>query len=169
HEGLKSAATVPRNFGTGHPWGMMAPIYNHMARSAGNGFYSAAHHEELYQGTWSVPASVSPKTHHNPTKFNEEVKLQEVELIRYSKIAYMLRGVKQYKINGEYNKSIEEDGKKLIAQKRLDYSVEYVFRLRNLDYQQGQALVSDSTQRQIILLSAIHDVPVESQTMNIYT
>src|SRR5690606_38616182 len=88
HQGLKSAATVPRNFGTGHPWGMMAPIYNHMARSAGNGFYSAAHHEELYQGTWSVPASVSPKTHHNPTKYNEEVKLQEVELIRYSKIAY---------------------------------------------------------------------------------
>src|SRR5690606_30681076 len=77
--GLKSAASVPRNFGTGHPWGTMAPIYNHMARSAGNGFYSAADHEELYQGTWSQPAAILPRTHHNPTKFNEDVKVTEVE------------------------------------------------------------------------------------------
>lgn len=169
--GLKSAATIPHKFGTGHPWGMMAPIYNHMARSNGTLNFSAAHHESLYIGSWWMKENDDDEINpmHNPTKFNEEVKLVEFELIRYSKIAYMLRGVKQYKINGEYNKSIEDEGKKLISQKRLDYTVEYANRIRNRNYQQGQPLeMEPNSQRQIILLSAIHEVPVESQDMNIY-
>src|SRR5690606_32083526 len=102
---ISSTQNIPHNFGTGHPWSMMMPLYNAMALSNGvpMGGGSAADPSDLYETWWNIPSPTTYLYPNIPTKFDNTVKLNKVELIRYSKNAYMLQGVKVYKVNGDYS------------------------------------------------------------------
>ena len=159
---LKSAGTIARNFGTGHPWGSMLPVYNHRALVGASGTGSPASFEELYKGTWSM-ASTEITTygdHHNPTKFNNTVELEEVELIRHGRTGYMLMGVKQYRMEGEYGGPVTT-GKKLVSQKRIKYEMKYVNTRRNRNYTDGNTIVMELNNSEVILLKSVHEVPLE--------
>ncbi len=161
---LKSAGTIPRNFGTGHPWGIVFPVYNHRALTGANPLTgSPASHQELYTGTWSMsPQDVllHGSDFHNPTKFDNSVKLESVELIRHGRTAYMLRGVKHYRMEGEYGGAVTE-GQQLVAQKRLTYQVSTAPVRRNLPYQDSDPVGATGNSQSVILLQSVHEVPVE--------
>lgn len=160
---IKSGATIPSNFGTGHPWGMMVPIYNKIALENGGLFGSAASPEELYTNWWDAVPFPNNDIDNIPTKFDENVKLKEVQLIRYSKSAYMLQGVRQYRINGELGGPITS-GKKLVSQKKLDYEVRFENIIKNYDYSENQTVeieTFNNRKRIIILLKSITEVPVD--------
>jgi len=160
---IRSTDRIPHNFGTGHPWSMMIPIYNEMAlnRSGTNG--SAAQPEKLYDAWWATPYSVGLGEVNTPTKFGDNVRLEEVELIRYSKNALMLDSVIVYRVNGEF-KGLQDtlkSGWNIMSKKRLDYVVEQEALLRNYDYDNSDVLINEALMRKIILLAKVSDVPVD--------
>lgn len=159
---LKSSGTIARNFGTGHPWGGMMPVYNHRALVGASGSGSPASFEELYKGTWSMtsPDINTYGDHHNPTKFNNTVELEEVELIRHGRTGYMLMGVKQYRMQGEYGGPITT-GKKLVSQKRIKYEIKHVNVRQNRNYADGNTVVMGTNNSDVILLKSVHEVPLE--------
>src|SRR5690606_32168185 len=97
---------------------------------------------------------------HNPTKFNNSVKLESVELVRHGRTAYMLKGVKQYRMDGLYGGPVLS-GKQLVAQKRLVYTSKSQQIRRNRTYTNGIAVGTDGHVQYAILLKAVHEVPVE--------
>ena len=159
---LKSSGTIARNFGTGHPWGNMIPVYNHRALVGASGTGSPASFEELYKGTWSMTATdiATHGDHHNPTKFNNTVELEEVELIRHGRTGYMLMGVKQYRMEGEYGGPVTT-GKKLVSQKRIKYEIKHVNVRQNRNYADGNTVVMGNNNGDVILLKSVHEVPLE--------
>ena len=161
---VKSSGSVPRHFGTGHPWGMMFPVYNFRALAGNNPLTgSPASHQELYIGTWSMSTAdvaYHGVNSHNPTKFNNSVKLESVELVRHGRTAYMLKGVKQYRMDGLYGGPVLS-GKQLVAQKRLVYTSKSQQIRRNRTYTNGIAVGTDGHVQYAILLKAVHEVPVE--------
>ncbi len=158
---IKSGAEIEHNFGVGLPWSMMSPIYNSMALGYGSLFGDPTNVKDLYK-MWWYNESVGTNSFENiPTKFGPETSLQEVNLVRYTKNPYMLQAVRLYHVNGEMNGLIQT-GKKIISQKRLEYSFEVEQIIENYDYQNGQPLVLDITgkKRIIILLDKITEVPL---------
>jgi hypothetical protein len=157
--GIKSSSRIAANFGTGHPWGMMFPVYNHRA------LYKASpmpDYDNLYKGTWSVTSADNALygSTHNPTKFDASVKLQEVELVRHGRTAYMLQAVKQYRMEGEYGGPITT-GKKLVAQKRIRYTITNDDARQNRTYSDGNIVVIGTDNMHVILLKSVHEVPLE--------
>lgn len=162
---MKSTDQIPHNFGTGHPWAMMIPEYNEMALNSVNPLTgSTANFEELYDTWWATPyeTGVNPARVNIPTKFDAEVKLTSVQLIRYSKNALMLQGVRVYKVNGEFKglEDVDKIGWQLVSQKQLDYSIEQEKIIRNYAYDNGETIQNENLLRRIILLSKISEVPV---------
>lgn len=165
---IKSGATIPSNFGTGHPWSMMVPIYAKMALQSGVLTGSTGNLNDLFKN-WYRSAPSPVQTFNNiPTKFDNTVELKEVQIIRYSKNTYMLTGVKQYRINGEYSFDvpvgvIPPNGKKLVAQKHFEYEYHDEWMIKNKDYGSGDLVETDpqQTKRRIILLNSVTEVPVD--------
>ena len=157
---IRATDRIPHNFGTGHPWSMMIPIYNEMALNRSSLTGSSAPPENLYRHWWAPSLSGLLST---PTKFDETVKLDKVELIRYSKNALMLDSVVVYKISGEF-RGLEDPEKQawnIVSRKKLDYQVDLAPLMRNYDYSLGDSLEQEGSMlRRIILLSKISDVPL---------
>lgn len=158
---IKSAGDVGGNFGIGFPWGMMTPIYNKIALNSGLLNGSAADPKELYKLWWFNNSNPNPLFDNIPTKFGENTFLNEVQLIHYSKNPYMLQAVRLYHFNGE---SIDGSliGKKLVAQKRLEYEVVTERVIENYEYETGNTLQTSTKNRLIILLKKVTDVPLNS-------
>ncbi|GAB5419148.1 MAG: hypothetical protein Crog4KO_06560 [Crocinitomicaceae bacterium] len=165
---IRATDRIPHNFGTGHPWAMMIPIYNEMALNRSGFGGSASQPEELYENWWATPLSISQAQSlghtitNTPTKFDENVKLSEVELVRYSKNALMLDSVITYKVSGEF-KGLEDDERtawNVVSKKKLHYRVKNETLLRNYDYSNGDDLINEQLQRKVILLVKISEVPV---------
>ena len=161
---IPSTGTVPHSFGTGHPWGMMIPIFNKMALSAATtAGGSPGSASELYQTWWATLAELNSNVRDNiPTKFDNTVHLDTVKLIRYSKNPYMLQGVRVYKVSGEYSgiDTYDAQAKHLVSQKKLEYSVKPLPILKNKNYSTGDPLVYELYNRGVILLKNIREVPV---------
>ncbi len=157
---IKSTANIPHNFGTGHPWGMMIPIYNEIALSDPSFTTAQPSQEVLYETWWKGGVDAFDN---NPTKFDEDVILKKVELIRYSKNPYMLVGVKAFKVNGDYSVKPNGDitGRELVAQKLLKYNHIDENLIRNYDYQNGDLLHIEGYKRRIIFLSNVREIPVD--------
>ncbi|MCR9171820.1 MAG: RHS repeat-associated core domain-containing protein [bacterium] len=157
---IRATDRIPHNFGTGHPWAMMIPIYNEMALNRSSLTGSAAPPETLYRHWWATNASGLVNT---PTKFDETVKLDKVELIRYSKNALMLDSVVVYKVSGEF-RGLEDPEKQawnVVARKKMDYEVDLAPLMRNYDYSLGDSLEQEGSMlRRIILLSKVSEVPL---------
>jgi RHS repeat-associated protein len=165
----KSGANLPHNFGTGLPWGMMVPMYQGMDP------YIPTHEKSMFQ-CWYMNSYVVGQNpgggidKHRPTTMGyqdparyEMAELEEVELIRYTKNPYMLRGVRIYRVNN----GNETTGKQIIAQKQLDYSTTLKPLIENYDYYNYQAgstpIKSDATRNRIVfLLQKVHELPLNA-------
>ncbi len=168
---VKAASTIGHNFGTGHPWGMMIPVYNELALGNPSWTTPQPNFEELYETWWLTDYSAnflnsmgnSNNYENTPTKFNEDVVLENVQLIRYSKNPYMLQGVKTYKVNGDYAvlPNGDKTGIELVAQKRLEYKYEDETLIRNYDYADGAPIHNEAYKRRVILLTKIREIPVD--------
>ncbi len=159
---LASTKQIPHNFGTGHPWGMMIPAYNQMALSDASLINAQPDPELLYHTWWSDGNDPWPNV---PTKFDETVKLNSVELIRYSKNSYMLQAVRIYHVNGEYtdNNLVPNLGKHLVTQKKLEYDFHTEPILRNYDYVDGNPVsIEDQIylRRRVIKLRRVREIPL---------
>ncbi|MCJ8291346.1 MAG: RHS repeat-associated core domain-containing protein [Flavobacteriales bacterium] len=172
---IKSTAQIPHNFGTGHPWSMMIPIYNQMAINPTSVLGGAGNPEDPYKTWWATANEINNNTRDNiPTKFDNSVELDKVELIRYSKNAYMLQGVRVYKVNGDYTHKPngEITGRELVTQKRLEYRYKNEALIRNYDYSgfsQAPALRKETNyNRRIILLDKVREVPLTVEELDFY-
>lgn len=165
HREITSTATISHNFGTGHPWSMMIPVYNMMALNSSSISGAPYDPSDLYDTWWSLENGSPSHSHSNiPTKFDQNVKLEKVELIRYSKNAYMLDAVKVYKVNGEYASTESNNNElKLVSQKKFEHSKREAQTIKNYDYDEFETLLLEplhKRKRIIILLDKVRDIPV---------
>ncbi|WP_300666040.1 hypothetical protein, partial [Fluviicola sp.] len=160
---LKSTADIAGNFGVGLPWNLVAPIYEYMIIRQNTFNYATADPKEAYNFWWNDNGNVianDPKTFNVPTKLDNTVRLDEFELIRYSKNPYMLVGVKYYKVNGDVGGPVET-GLHLVAQKKLEYTSEKCKMLQNYVYDNGDSLQYRTDVWQVfVLLKAVREVPL---------
>lgn len=160
---LKSAANVPANFGIGLPWEMMVPVYKSMISVLNATTYSGGNPVVAFEHWWHG----SDANKNRPTQLDETVELDEFELLRYTKNPYMLTTAELYQVNGEIN-SPTNDGLKLIAKKKLEYTTKRTQMIENYDYDANDPLVYKSGAypvRQVhVLLKAIREIPVDGTT-----
>ncbi|MBI3238569.1 MAG: hypothetical protein HYZ43_06990, partial [Flavobacteriia bacterium] len=111
---------------------------------------------------WNDNQSLYPYPN-KPTKLDESVKLDEFQLIRYTKNPYMLVSVECYNVNGEINDPLNA-GLKLVSKKKMEYTTTRTQMLENYDYTANAPLKyknNSSTARQVhILLKAVREIPV---------
>ncbi|WP_430406826.1 RHS repeat domain-containing protein [Fluviicola sp.] len=160
---LKSAADIPGNFGVGLPWNMVSPIYEYMITHENTFNYASATGKEAYDFWWNFNNTSLQNgviTANTPTKLDNTVKLDEFELIRYTKNPYMLVEVNYYKVNGDVGGPVET-GLKLISQKKLEYTSAKCDMLQNYAYANGNTLqYRNDVQQVFILLKAVREVPL---------
>ena len=160
---LKSAADIAGNFGIGLPWNLVSPVYEYMITHQNTFNYATADAKEAYNFWWNDNGNVipnDPSTLNVPTKLDSTVRLDEFELIRYSKNPYMLVGVKYYKVNGDVGGPVET-GLHLVAQKKLEYTSATCKMLQNYAYQPGDSLQYRTDVWQVfVLLKAVREVPL---------
>ncbi|WP_448927410.1 T6SS effector amidase Tae4 family protein [Fluviicola sp.] len=160
---IKSAASIPGNFGVGLPWNLVAPVFNYMIIHENTLNSASADPKEAYRNWWNfISPGLQGNTHTGnvPTKLDTTVRLDEFQLIRYSKNPYMLVGVNYYKVNGEVGGPVDT-GLKLISQKKLEYTSVKIDMLENYDYAVGAQLKYRNDVKQVVvLLKAIREVPL---------
>ena len=141
---LQASGRIPSNFGIGMPWAMTLPIY-----AAGmDGTNLSSPKESGYNKFWWNDNTNNAHTWDNePTKLNDKVKLQEFELIRYSKNPYMLKHAKVYKTNGVISPD-DQSGKVLVSELELDYDLDAENLYENYDYSLHIADQNTSTTQQ---------------------
>ncbi|MGE0562528.1 MAG: RHS repeat-associated core domain-containing protein [Flavobacteriales bacterium] len=149
--------SVPSNFGIGLPWQMMSPIANKIL-----GFNFIDETASMFQFWWYEDTPGVIPYNNVPTLLNENVKLSDVELVRYSKNPYMLQSVKTYKTNGEYAAFKQENlGLILVNQFDLDYKREDVQIADNAEYNaNGNFSLIPDRWASSYLLKSIKNVPV---------
>lgn len=155
---------VPQNFGIGMPWSMTAPLYV----GEMGGYSVPADETNAYEFWWNEVDSGYPWSN-EPTKFNENVRLEEVELIRYSKVPYMLSNVKLYRVNGEISPLDDTSGIILIAQNELEYNYDSKYTIENIpyDFDKSDTLVHSTTYNQYVYtLNSIKNIPVAGWEKN---
>ncbi|WP_343636020.1 RHS repeat-associated core domain-containing protein [Fluviicola sp.] len=161
---LKSAADIPGNFGIGLPWNMVSPIYEHMITHENPLNYASGSGKEAYHFWWNFMntslTGALPSTSNTPTKLDATVKLEDFELIRYTKNPYMLVGVNYFKVNGEIGGPVET-GLKLINRKKLEYTSDTCRMLQNYAYNNGDPLQYRNDVKQVfVLLKAVREIPI---------
>ncbi len=165
---MASYADIPANFGIGMPWAMTLPLY---ADEMG-GTNSTDPKLSNYAKFWWNDETVSVHEWPNePTKFNDQVKLESVELIRYSKNPYMLKHAKLYKTNGETD-HLENTGKILVNNIELEYDMNsqrlyenYEYPINSYDQYVASSAVLDENGNPIG--SAIDSILISGETQNI--
>ena len=169
----KSGANLPHNFGSGLPWGMMVPMYQGMETAFG---YLPTYDKSMFQ-CWHINSNIFSSNNanlskHRPTTMGNQsvgvspvvkAELEEVELRRYTKNPYMLRGVRIYRVNN----GNETTGKRLIAQKQIEYTTTLKPLIENYDYTNYEGgntpIKYDATRNRIVfLLSKVHDLPINA-------
>ncbi|MGZ6538709.1 MAG: hypothetical protein ACXVEB_10060, partial [Bacteroidia bacterium] len=153
------------NFGTGLEWHMMRRIAGELRDNTYN--YSATH----YHRWWNLvnnnynPSSTATWAN-QPTLADENVKLNAVELIRYSKNPYMLSSVETYRVNGADN-TTGEDKEILLSKVLLEYEVQTNVVANNQDPLYPTTTATNDNQKQtVFLLKRVREVPVNSANDN---
>jgi len=160
---LKSAAGLPSAFGLGLPWGMMIPIYKSMITSTDVLTGSGDDPDIAFQSWHNDPNSGLYAHPNEPTKLDASVRLDELELIRYSKNPYLLTSVEQYTVNGETGYT-ETDGYKLTARKVLEHTFTRERIMENYAYGPGDTIRYKNMRQVRILLKAVREIPVAGAT-----
>lgn len=139
--GYLSHHRLDHAFGIGLPWSMMLNVHKYLAETASNApnpfndITPAPSADNPPQfDPWKAPLfdfwyndlqnNLSPYTWPNiPTLMGPDVKLDQVELVRYGKKPYMLDRVDSYVFSGEYEPDHVPQGKRLNGQVRLVYGM----------------------------------------------
>ncbi len=128
---LAAYERIPNSFGIGVPWSMTVPLYiDQMGGVSGTN----AQYTDAYKFWWDTEEDDNP-WENRPTKLNESVKLKEVEVIRYSKVPYMLKKVEMYRVNGEVSPLHDTSGLVLISSNVLEYSMHAAKTIENYPYE----------------------------------
>lgn len=156
---------VPSNFGVGLPWQMMKPIAQRFLSSFFGTGGNPDENSDLFKFWWYdayQPLPTGLAYPNVPTLLNENVRLSDVELVRYSKNPYMLQSVKTYKTNGDIKSPpYESTGIILVNQFDMDYIHEDVLVLDNAVYAVGEQLNYNTVRwTNTYLLTKIKNVPV---------
>ena len=157
---LYSYQNIPHNFGIGLPWTQVEPLYIDLM---GGPVVNNPQQAQAYDFWWNWDTLFTGTMWPNePTKFNEQVFLQEVELIRYSKSPYMLKSAKLYRVNGEINFPNDSSGLILVSHQEIEYGWLKDTITQNLNYRLGQSdTLFLSTQFQYVYtLDKIKNIPV---------
>ncbi len=168
---IQSSGNIPHQFGIGMPWGMMVPMYEALET------YNSVTSDKSMFRTWFHSTYTynlgGPSFYklHRPTTLctqtvadpNTVAGIEEIELIRYSKNPYMLRGVKIYRVNG----GNETTGKQLVSQKQIDYDYVTKNLIENydyVDYLPGNITIREDAQRKRIVfrLTKVHELPLDA-------
>ena len=164
----RSASSLPHSFGAGMPWGMVLPVYQYIMTG---GLLGQVNPQGGVEGSsifnfWTRESNTP--SDNVPTKFDENVRLADVELIRYSKNAYMLKSVKQYQLNGEYrgqmDASVLDTNYVLIAHKDFEYVsfLDDVF--ENYNYLNGEPILVSNHYKQVkVYLEQVKEMPVSDE------
>jgi RHS repeat-associated protein len=156
---------MPDNFGIGLEWHMMRKIYSDMLDQT----YNAS--SSRYKFWWKLDPSGSgaPYWDNVPTAADDEVYLNAVELIRYSKNPYMLNYVRTYRCNGA-DATTGNSKKIMTSMLKLDYKVVMDTVKDNYDPNEGTPTGGDygslSHHKYIYLLKKISEIPVNSTEEN---
>lgn len=155
-------ADISNNFGIGLPWTMVEPLYIDQMGSF-TGFPKDA---SAYKFWWNdeFPTINTAEWENEPTKFNESVLLQEVELVRYSKSPYMLKSAKVYRVNGEISSANDTSGLVLISNQEMKYGYSADNITENLNYRVGgvynDTIIASPKQHFVYTLDEIYNIPV---------
>lgn len=130
---------IPHNFGVGLPWSQTLPFYISSILGVTNFSNDDIHKYSMFDFWWvdnNLDLTTTPYEdwENRPTMFDENVKLTQVELVRYSKKPYMLKKAKKYKVNGvfrtgfQYSEDLEiddelEEGWILVKDVEMNYEV----------------------------------------------
>ncbi|MCE3295138.1 MAG: hypothetical protein K0R65_852 [Crocinitomicaceae bacterium] len=160
--GLKSAATIPHNFGVGLPWSNMLPLVKRMAQSipqVTENIFEPIH--PYFDFWWTHNAQDIANGNNRPTKFDNQTFLDEFELIRYSKNPFMLESVEMYHLNGDE----QAGGWVLTGKKQFTYDVNRIQMAENFAYPSNdnvaRPLYLNSHFQVQILLKSISEVPID--------
>lgn len=124
-------APIPAAFGIGMPWGMTAPLYTNLMGGVSS---DGPTHTNAYKFWWNKRYEDTYAWANEPTKFNENVYLQEVEVVRYSKVPYMLKKVEAYRVNGAVSSVTDTAGTVLTASQEFEYSYQSTAGIENYPY-----------------------------------
>lgn len=168
-KGLLSGDFIQSNFGIGMPWALVNTIYNPIAGGHDQGNVSESNQYRFWWNDYPTAGSWE----NEPTAFDENVYLTEVELVRYSKNPYMLQNVKTYKVNGKLD-VLSNDENILVSQVNMAYDVQDLAYAENknyaageqLDYQKSQNVFTLNKIRQIPTTPTVHNEP-DLSTVNL--
>ncbi|MBN8676970.1 MAG: RHS repeat-associated core domain-containing protein [Chitinophagales bacterium] len=169
---LNNDAPTPGNFGVGLPWHQMLPVYRELDEpliyAVDNSTNNTNRPATRFQFWWHAFES-SNYSNNQPTLAKGGaggVKLNAVELIRYSKNPYMLKSVDTYHLNGEYD-SKQNPGLVLTHRVLITYSLQTEKLIDNRVYQPNQPpVMSQNKWHNLFLLSEIKEIPVNPSQDN---
>ncbi|MCG8576959.1 MAG: hypothetical protein MI810_18910, partial [Flavobacteriales bacterium] len=151
---------ISSSFGIGVPWAMVEPLYIDQM----GGIASNMQETDAFEFWWDYPTTGTNQPWDNePTKFDEDVRLEEVELVRYSKSPYMLKTVQLYRVNGEFTPFVDSSGLILVAQREMDYGFESDQLIENMNYRTDQTdtlIISPEYNQYVYTLNEIKNIPV---------
>ncbi|MBI2271587.1 MAG: RHS repeat-associated core domain-containing protein [Bacteroidetes bacterium] len=166
---LKSTDPIPQNFGIGMPWQMVYGIYS------SHDFLSYTFVPYAFNFWWnhSTANFLSPATWSNvPTLADDNMKLNALELVRYSKNPYMLYSVKHYIYNNEqvvYSTKTSPPittAPTLVSQLDFSYKIVSSTILNNSVGLDPAVFQNSKMPRYIFLLKNIRQVPVNPSESN---
>ncbi|MGL4596011.1 MAG: hypothetical protein ACRCYO_00690, partial [Bacteroidia bacterium] len=152
NDDLEYGDPMRNNFGVGMAWYDVRKVYADMDDA------NQSINAPRYNFWWKDVNDISPYPN-KPTRADENVFLNALVLIRYSKNAFMLTQVNHYVVNGEVSDS--SSGEVLVSRLKLHYEVKLDTTINNRIYNVGDP----AEMRQIcnvFLLKKIQQIPVNS-------
>ncbi|MES2627443.1 MAG: RHS repeat domain-containing protein, partial [Bacteroidota bacterium] len=147
---------MPNNFGIGLPWAGVMQL--HEKTSAFPIDHSNYLADAYFKFWWNDGSGTGNVTYPNvPSRMGEEHNMKDVQLLVYAKNPYMLKAVKTYIKNGDYQRG----GKVLVKHVALEYVDSSAFVLAGDIYTINYTGRSSSRQYVSFLLSKISDIPLE--------
>lgn len=164
-----ACSPIPPNFGVGLEWHMMRRIYSDMYDGTYN--EDCSRYSSSSDGFWwkFEQTTLGGITWNNvPTAADNNVQLNAVELIRYSKNPYMLNYVRNYRCDGV--DSVKGTSRVIMTSMlKMEYDVVTDSVKNNVDEFSAASTLSNYNLHQkknIFLLKRIREIPVNSSKVN---
>jgi RHS repeat-associated protein len=152
NDDLEPGDPIRNNFGIGMPWHDVRKLYADMDDD------NYSNNAPRYNFWWKDSNDVSSYPN-KPTRADENVSLNALVLIRYSKNPWMLTQVNHYVVNGVVSDS--SSGEILVSRLKLSYEVKRDTTINNRIYNIGDAAENGQICN-VFLLKKIQQVPVNS-------
>ncbi len=127
-DGLFSHQAIPHSFGIGLPWSMMLNAHKYLLRTFAGGPFLDVNNtidpnaSSGFHFWWNhQPEATGYSWPNDPTLLGDGVKLEKVEIIRYSRKPHLLSRVNKYSYSGEYESVHATGARRLVAQLIVDH------------------------------------------------